>query len=938
MMRPSIYVCLSSILQILAIISFAQPNPSIYNSWEKGFTKSLSSTHDMALPSWGPYSTKYLGVSHVPAQNNGFRFDVIIQPSLYLRNQVSLADVKRESGYHAWQASADLSYFSYRYELEWKDKLFCDVSVSRVDEQSRLIKAEFVNNTLNNRSLALNIFNSIIFPYNKSINAILPAHAKWHKAADYTSFTDSVVSWNYNLVYDAQLRGQIKDDDAVSHTAIVIGKNKGDQLLYRLSNSRDLRNGAILLRYKTTKEAEAIIYAEINGKLIKPVEVRGSRDYTMGILDAGRLPKGDIKLSLKVLNKTAIALDGFILIDKDEVSSVKFEEDKLNGVPIQIATGMPNAVILKYDDIKEFYGVAWNDLSADQRELHDDDPDQALFIFNNLLKPGKVSSHTTRINGNNKGWFKNIFFAPIILKPEQKTARYAYVVYGTDEKQVINKLKQFNTNWDNAESISDTQRAKADLNNYNKAGKTYEFSQQLMAATTLTNLIYPAFAINRFIKHTTPGKRWSALYTWDAGFIGLGYSALNPGRALESLNAYTMDDTEQSAFVEHGTPLPVQAYLFNELWNKTQNLEYLKYFYPRLKRYYNFLGGAESSPTRKLKSNLIKTWDIFYNSGGWDDYSPQVFVHKEKLEKTVAPTVNTSHQIRFAKLLKMAAWQLGYLEDIKRFDSDINAYSKALQEHAWDSASGYYGYVEHNEEGKAKAILRHASGSNFNMGIDGCSPLIAGICTPEQQKRITEHLFTKGQLWTDQGITAIDQSSPYYDKDGYWNGRVWMPHQWFFWKTMLDLNEPEKALKIAETALKVWKRETEDTYNCWENFSIESGNGGGWHQFGALSSPVLNWYSALYKQGTVTHGFNVWPITQKFSSQNDSFKGEFKLFPDQNIRQATMLLCLNDENNYEAKCNGKDIRLQKIVEGLYLIKIELNKSEKDIFSLELTKK
>jgi hypothetical protein len=224
------------------------------------------------------------------------------------------------------------------------------------------------------------------------------------------------------------------------------------------------------------------------------------------------------------------------------------------------------------------------------------------------------------------------------------------------------------------------------------------------------------------------------------------------------------------------------------------------------------------------------------------------------------------------------------------------------------------------------------------MGLDGCSPLIAGICTPQQQQKIIKHLFTKGELWSDQGITAIDQSAPYYNKDGYWNGRVWMAHQWFIWKTMFDVNEPEKALQIAQTALNVWKRETEDTYNCWENFSIETGNGGGWHQFGALSSPVLNWYKSLFKPGTVTHGFNIWPITQKFNAANDGFTGKFKLFADQNTKTAAMLICLNDENSYEAKLNGKSTAIQKVLEGLYIIKINLQNSKQDTFSFELTKR
>ncbi len=139
-------------------------------TWQNGFTRNrLKNTHDMALPSWGPYSNKYNGISHVPAENNGIRFDVIVQPSLYLRNQTVLANTQRESGYHPGRRRRIFLIFSYRYELEWKDKVYCDVSFSSVDEKSRLIKAEFVNNTTSNRSLALNMFSTIIFPYSKRV-------------------------------------------------------------------------------------------------------------------------------------------------------------------------------------------------------------------------------------------------------------------------------------------------------------------------------------------------------------------------------------------------------------------------------------------------------------------------------------------------------------------------------------------------------------------------------------------------------------------------------------------------------------------------------------------------------------------------------------------------------------------------------------------------
>lgn len=931
----------AGMVQIFAVCCYAQPKPSIYTNWQKGFTQLLANTHDMALPAWGPYSNQFSGISHVPAENNGIRFDVIVQPSFYLRNNIGLANTQRETGYHPWQATADLAYFSFRFELEWKDRVYCDVSFSKVDEQTRLIRAEFVNNTTNNRSLALNMFSAIMYPYTKRVKLTLPENAIWQQAADYVSLTDSIRAANYNLVYNGQLRGQVTDDNAVSHTAIVTSKNAGEELIYKLENTRKIKNGVIVFRYRTT--ADAKLLASIKSKGLKMLEFPASAEYSIATLNANDLPEGDVSLSLKTLGGAAIALDGLVLLKKDELPNLSFKNEKLNQKSRQIAAGMPNGAVFKYDDIKGYYGLLWSDVKADRRAILDDNPDEALGKFENLVKAGDARLNTGQIGGNGKGYFENVFSAPIVVKPGQKTSRYAFVVYGDSEAEVTAKLKAFNSKWNEAESICNTQQAKANYLKYNAAGKPYQFSQQLMAATTLTNLNYPAFAGNKFFKHTTPGKRWSSFYTWDSGFIGLGYSELNVGRAVESLNSYTMDSTEQSAFLEHGTPLPTQAYLFNELWNKTQNIEYLQYFYPRLKRYYEFLGGAEHAPTRKLKSNLIQTWDIFYNSGGWDDYSPQVYTHKEKLEKYVAPAINTSHQIRFAKMLRMAAWQLGLKQDVAHYDADIKTYSNALQQNAWDAASGYFGYVKHDDEGKPTGILKHTTGVNFDMGLDGCAPLIAGICTPEQQQKLIAHLFTKGQLWSDQGITAIDQTAPYYNNVGYWNGRVWMPHQWFIWKTMLDLNEPEKAVQIAQTALNVWKRETDDTYNCFENFSVESGNGGGWHQFGALSSPVLNWFSALYKPGTITYGFNIWPITQHFSPNNDHFEGKFKYFADEHHNSTAVLLCLNDQYNYQAKVNGKPVAMKKMLNGLYAIRLDkpsinLNAGDADDFSLTISRK
>ncbi|GAM55562.1 hypothetical protein JCM19231_5336 [Vibrio ishigakensis] len=93
-----------------------------------------------------------------------------------------------------------------------------------------------------------------------------------------------------------------------------------------------------------------------------------------------------------------------------------------------------------------------------------------------------------------------------------------------------------------------------------------------------------------------------------------------------------------------------------------------------------------------------------------------------------------------------------------------------------------------------------------------------------------------------------------------------MPHQWFIWRGALDHGKADFANTIAQTALKLWKSEVDDSYCCYEHFIIDTERGAGWHQFSGLSSPVINWYCAYYKPGQVTTGFDTLLLEKNWSS------------------------------------------------------------------------
>lgn len=136
---------------------------------------------------------------------------------------------------------------------------------------------------------------------------------------------------------------------------------------------------------------------------------------------------------------------------------------------------------------------------------------------------------------------------------------------------------------------------------------------------------------------------------------------MDPVKAFECIKAYTTPVGSESAFIHHGTPLPIQMYAYADLWNNSLSQEALRFLYPRLKQYFDFMVGADPySPTRMAGSGLLRTWDYFYNSGGWDDYPPQHALRGNKSQyQSVAPVVTSAYYLRAAKILRLAAKELG---------------------------------------------------------------------------------------------------------------------------------------------------------------------------------------------------------------------------------------------------------------------------------------
>ncbi|THF78406.1 MGH1-like glycoside hydrolase domain-containing protein [Cohnella fermenti] len=878
--------------------------------------KHLENTHDLRLPEWGPYTKKYIGISHIADRKRGIRFDLSVMPGLYRRN-TEVPNVTWESGYHPWEAAPDLTYYSFRHELEWKDKLYADISYSRLTDSSRLIRCEFVNSTELSQNVILHYLSSIQYPQIGShkenltfAEAKLPDGAVWIDALDYVSMSFAKPRPTDGLVYDGWYRGEAREHHSVGGSVLGrgFGADRGDQAVYAAELERDYSDAALTVRYRA--ERGTCPGFKLSGVIEMQLELAGTGEMESATVRLGRLEAGSHRLSMESIGQGEIALDGLVISESRLAGEIVFEDLTRNPEPEQIEGPRQGSVIYKFEDSPAYYAIVWTHPQFVLREYVSAELDMTM--------RHNVHHHTEKVlRGKGEGHFSDIYLRPIPIEPMSSRTVYAAVCSGT-----LEEARAFIEDWDASPDACEEACLRALENTYmpsvHPEGETYRFSQRIMQSTLLLNVVYPVYTQRQYIRHYTPGRWWDSLYTWDAGFIGLGLAEIDRERAIDCLNAYvTEPGNAHAAFIHHGSPVPVQHYLFLELWNQGGSEELLQHFYPRLRQYYLFQSGQTPGSTMAtMKSGLLKSWDYFYNSGGWDDYPPQVHVHENGMEDRVTPVSVTAHAIRIAKILRMAALALGDKEDdAAGYERDIRNMSESIHRYAWDEQSGYYGYVVHDSEGQPAGLLKHESGDNLNRGFDGVYPLVAGIEDEDRSLVLLEKLFDKARLWSPIGLTAVDQSAAYYRNDGYWNGAVWMAHQWFFWKTMLDLGRPNEAYRIADTALRLWKREAEATYHSLEHFIVDSGRGAGWHQFGALSAPVLNWFSAYYRPGRATWGFDVWVRSGAFSADHSQFQAAFDYHGEAGQTYAA-LVCMNPNYRYQAQLDGEAIPFQTRSNGV----------------------
>lgn len=850
---------------------------------------------DLRLNRWGPYNKEYLGVCHIANSKLGATFNVELFPGFF-RRKVLVSHSGSDQGLKMWGANPSLTRFCYRYELEWKDRVYCDADFVITDDRRCDITCTFVNETDLPQSVNMNLCASLQYPmrkkgrepigYSVPFEAILPDGCVLTDCVEY----DDIVC-KETLASDGRYLGEFPVADATGNGTAILGKYFSDRHHYA-QYTVPVSTDCFLIRYMASSDTALTV--KIND-ISKEISLPKAENFAtvcvkMGAEQGARLtvsPMGEITLDCLVFGSLA-------------------EQTVFQAIPHNVEatrTLEDGRMTLSYEGIPSTYTIEWNEAPQMIRRYYYTDIGRALsFCLHDHVSPVLRAKDGLCV-------YENVLSEPLFLEPGETRALH------------------FTVKSEECEPSKDVPSLYGVTNN--PEGEPFAFSQNMMAYNTFLNVVYPIYTRRQYIRHNTPGRNWDCLYTWDSGFIGMGLGSADFDRAFDCLNTYlTPVGDKHSPYIFHGSVVPTQIFLYQYLFFKyPEHREKLKELYPMVKQYFSFYARMDERADQ-MSSKLLKTWNIFYNSGGWDDYPPQDYLYKETKRgsdgpttRDTSPVITTAVTVLIAKILRNLSLEMG-IDDGEEYDRIIQKYSEPILKHAWNEETGYFSYVVHDEKGDPKEFLKHPDGSDYNQGFDGIYPYIAGITDEHQDRRILSNI--KEGLMTPIGVGVVDTRASYYSTDGYWNGSVWMPHQWILWRSLFDRGEGELAFQIADTALKVWKRETDETYCCFEHFMSRNGRGSGFHQFSGLSTPVLLFFEAYYTPGTVTVGFETTVRDQRWNDEKTSAALTLVCESENSLA----LICLRADRSYRFTDNGKEIEARPLTDGAY--EIQLSRGQHNI--------
>jgi neutral trehalase len=172
--------------------------------------------------------------------------------------------------------------------------------------------------------------------------------------------------------------------------------------------------------------------------------------------------------------------------------------------------------------------------------------------------------------------------------------------------------------------------------------------------------------------------------------------------------------------------------------------------------------------------------------------------------------------------LAMDLESLAYLARETGEESKAREYQRAwellrdrMNQHLWNPERGLY--LDRKWDGSWSPRV---AASNF-------LPLMAGVPTPEQARRMMETLTDPEWFWGEFVLPTISRNDPRFPEQQYWRGTIWPPMNYLVYQGVRRYGFDQTAGELAQRSVALFLRSWRDYQLCRENYDSRTGEGGG---------------------------------------------------------------------------------------------------------------
>jgi putative isomerase len=324
---------------------------------------------------------------------------------------------------------------------------------------------------------------------------------------------------------------------------------------------------------------------------------------------------------------------------------------------------------------------------------------------------------------------------------------------------------------------------------------------------------------------------FNGYWAWDTWKQAVAVAIFDPQLAASMIRGMLdhQDETGMIADVVYLDPAednwrdskpPLAAWAAEEVFNSTQNIDFISDIYPYLLKYHYFWYAYRDQDGDGLCE--YGATDGTLEAARWESGMDNAvrFDETAMLQNSQSAwsmnqeSVDLNSYLWYEKqVLARLAAELGREADQARFTAEAEILGEKIRRVFYDPDSGWF-YDTDIESGAHIKV----------QGPEGWIPLWTGVASPEQAARVREGLLDPTRFRTHTPFPTVAANHPEFS-EGYWRGLVWLDQAWFAIEGLRRYGYDADANSLTRQLFGNLQGATEAGQPIFENYNALTGAG-----------------------------------------------------------------------------------------------------------------